>query len=127
MAQRPSFTEQHIAEIDGRVVSPSERAEYIWAVLKSEHPDLTDWDVLCFAGEYLGMMTQTYLWLEEPAKRVLGLIYTAHYMNPETIDGESIIKRAAPSTTQHSDSGRNTEGERKGDESGIIKTRFTAG
>src|SRR4051812_37523920 len=122
MAQRPSLTEKHIAEIDRRVVSPGERADYIWQCLKREHPDLTDWDVLCFAGEYMGMMRETYPWLEEPAKRVLGLIYAAHYMNPDTIDGESVIKRPPAASPEHSDSERKSEGERKGDSSGVVKT-----
>jgi hypothetical protein len=124
--ERIAITQAHIDATDERVVSPSERAEYIWTCLKQEHPDLTDWDVLCFAGEYLGMMSPTYLWLEEPAKRVLGLIYTAHYMNPEQIDGESCIKRA-PRKPVDRPAEREREPERPSNGDGVIRTRFEFG
>lgn len=124
--ERTAITEAHIAATDERVVSPSERAQYIWSCLKQEHPDLTDWDVMCFAGEYLGMMSSAYAWVEEPAKRVLGLIYTAHYMNPDQIDGESCIKRP-PRKPSDRPAEREPEREQSSNGDGVIRTRFDFG
>lgn len=128
--QRGSYTEQHIAEIDEKVVSPGERANYIWKLLKQEHPDLTDWDVLCFASEYLAMMSSAHLWLEDAAKKVVGLIYTAHYMNPEAIDVSSILKRtprAPDAEPQHSEAKRDASPKPQSDGDRIIRTRFSFG
>lgn len=123
-----SLTEDHIREVDQRFVSPGERANHIWTILKSEHPELTDWDVICFAGEYLGMMSRVHLWLEEPAKRAIGLIYAAHYMNAEKIDAESSIKRSSPAPRDepvNSETRSDSSTEREGHSDRIIRTRFS--
>ena len=123
-----TLTEAHIGEVDQRFVSPGERANYIWSLLKSEHPELTDWDVICFAGEFLGMMSNVHLWLQDPTKRVVGLIYAAHYMNAEQIDAESSIKRG-PATTGDKSPDRKERGqsiaESQGDSDRVIRTRFS--
>jgi len=112
------ITEQLIAEVDKRVVSPDERANYIWQLLKKEHPDLTDWDVLCFAIEYIGMMHTVHSWLEFPAKHLTSLLYNAHYLNSEAIDAGSIIKREPVS--EQKESQHRTESE--SDSIRIVKT-----
>lgn len=125
-----ALTEQHIAEVDRLYVSPGERANYIWALLKSEHPDLTDWDVICFAGEFLGMMSSQHLWLTEAAKRVVGLIYAAHYMNAEQIDANSTIKRSPPKDggpPPNREERSEPDREHKIDSDRTLRTRFWTG
>lgn len=125
-----ALTEAHIRDVDQRFVSPGERADYIWQLLRAEHPELTDWDVICFAVEYLGMMSRVHLWLEDAAKKAAGLVYAAHYMNAENIDANSGLKRPpAPPDDKPKDreEGVNTSGERKGDSDGIVRTRFFTG
>lgn len=123
-----SLTEKRIAAVDEVIVSPSERATHIWTLLKAEHPDLTDWDVLCFAAEYMAMQSNVYMWLEEPVKKVVGLVYLAHYMNPETIDAASSLKRAPRkdgSPPQDNVPRRDAAPESEGDGDRVVKTRFT--
>lgn len=82
---------ERIREIDSSIPSPSQRAEMVWEALKQALPNATNWDVLCFCVEFQGMMSQEYLWLEEAAKASARIVYAAHYMFPEKIDGASAI------------------------------------
>lgn len=45
----------------------------------------TNWDLVCFCGEYLGSLVGSLPWLTEPVKHLLRLIYMAHYVRFETI------------------------------------------
>ncbi len=120
--QRSARTREHIGEVDKQIASPSERASLVWQYLKSEHPDLTDWDLVCFSAEYLGMMVQVHPWLEELAKKLNMLVYTAHYLTPDT-DVESSIKREPVDSAPK----RDARDERKGDSDRVIRTRFSFG
>lgn len=60
--------------------SPSQRAAEVWKIIKAQNPHITDWDVLCFSVEYLGMISPVYPWIEEAAKNAAKLVYTAHYI-----------------------------------------------
>src|SRR3954469_20742226 len=82
--QRAARTREHIRNVDNKVASPSVRAGLVWEFLRIEQPHLTDWDLICFAVEFLGMMTHTHPWLEEDVKSISKLVYTAHYLTPET-------------------------------------------
>lgn len=68
-----------IAAKDPRQPSPEERASVVWSLLRENFPDLTDWDLLCFAVEYMGSMSIQWPWLENVAKAAVSLVYTAHY------------------------------------------------
>lgn len=75
-----------IKEIDSIIPSPQQRATKIFNLLRRTDPDLSQWDLLCFCAEFLGMQSQTFHWLEEPAKRVAMLIYHAHYFFPNNVE-----------------------------------------
>ncbi len=64
--------------VDQIIDSPSARAKKIHDILKNS-VGITEWDVICFSAEFLGVMHHAYPWLELPAKHILKLIYTAHY------------------------------------------------
>lgn len=68
-----------MAKIDAVTESPSKRALRVLTVLRRSQ--VSTWDVLCFCGEYLGMMIPAYPWLEEDARRLTRLIYLAHYVH----------------------------------------------
>ena len=86
LSERSAELEKRISLVDERIPSPSQRAEYVWRHLRTTAPDLTDWDILCFAVEYIAMMTPVYPWLLTSARAVAQLVYTAHYamFSPET-------------------------------------------
>ena len=90
-----SSKQQQLMElVDKQFASPSERAHEIWSII-SATPALiekTDWDLLCFCVEYIGMKSQDWKWLEEDAKKLNRLIYTAHYLDRET-DADKRIER----------------------------------
>ena len=126
--KRAARTREHIGEVDKQIASPSERAALVWSYLKNEHPDLTDWDVICFSTEYLGMMVPVHPWLEELAKKLATLVYTAHYLTPDT-DVSSSIERRDPENREpvNPDQGQHSNRERKGDSDRIVRTRFSFG
>jgi hypothetical protein len=84
-----------IQKVDGDVPSPDERAAAVWLLLRENFPDLTDWDVLCFASGVIAMLSQSYPWLEKDAKSINGLIHTAHYMLSEDHNLATGLKRAS--------------------------------
>lgn len=91
MADFSKFAEQ----VDSLFPSPNERAHEIWSII-SATPQLiekTDWDLLCFAVEYIAMMSQNWHWLEEDAKKLTNLLYTAHYLSAENYDDKKLAKR----------------------------------
>lgn len=126
--KRAARTREHIGTVDKQIASPSERAALVWNLLRSEHPDLTDWDLICFSTEYLGMMVQVHPWLEELAKKLAALVYTAHYLTPDT-DVSSSIERRDPEGSEPRDrqEGSNASTERKGDSNRIVRTRISFG
>jgi hypothetical protein len=120
--QRAARTAEHIGNVDKQVASPSDRAHDVWAVIKTHAPDLTDWDVICFSVEFLGMMVNVHPWLETPVKEVSKLVYSAHYFIPDT-DVGSRINREPVNPVKGSD----TSKEREADGDGVVRTRFTLG
>jgi hypothetical protein len=93
---RVSQLEARMKVVDGLMPSPEERAEVVWTLLRSHFPDLTDWDILCFATQYIAMQSAQWTWLLEPAKELSNLVHTAHYMMNEKHPTETGLKRAEP-------------------------------
>lgn len=95
MAESSGSSQQKLMElVDKQFANPSERAHEIWSIIQA-NPSLiekTDWDLLCFAVEFIGMMSQTWTWLQEDAKKLNRLLYTAHYLDRET-DADKRIQR----------------------------------
>lgn len=90
-----SKQEQLMALVDKQFANPSTRAKEIWSIIQA-NPSLiekTDWDILCFAVEFIGMMSQSWTWLEEDAKKLNRLLYTAHYLDRESDANKRIQRR----------------------------------
>lgn len=66
-----------------QVASPSVRALKVWEYLQQS--DFSTWDLVCFCAEYMGMISGTYPWLEEVAKRQAILVWKCHTLNIEEI------------------------------------------
>jgi hypothetical protein len=90
----------HIEDVDERVTTPDRRALHVFNVLKKY--DFTDWDIVCFCANYLGLQANSTLpYLMPEAKILTQKVYTLHYKE-EGFDGginrESIIKSNVPLT-----------------------------
>lgn len=72
--------EKMIQEKDLVTESPDKRAVRVFALLKERCPDLTQWDLLCFCAEYIGMQATTHQLLERGARDILGNLYSIHYL-----------------------------------------------
>lgn len=68
-----------VERVDKHTESPTARAQRVWNLVKSQNPELTDWDILCFAVEYIGSMVANWAWLEDVAKPLAKRLYVAHY------------------------------------------------
>lgn len=76
---------ERIAQIDATVVSPQERAQQVYKILQENAPNLSSYDLLCFAVEICALSVQAYPWLEQPARELNKLVYTAHYFAGDKI------------------------------------------
>lgn len=75
---------ERVSKVDAHVKNPAERALKVWNKLYLDDSDsLTDWDLVCFAVEYLGFMSTVFPFIAPEAKRLNVLVYKAHYMNSE--------------------------------------------
>lgn len=93
---------RRIDEIDQRVAAPEVRADRIWKILREHAPDKTNWDVLCFAVEFIGMLVPEYPWLEDVAKPLVSRVYTAHYVKEGLYDGWQYARRdESPAQLEH--------------------------
>lgn len=78
---------ERMKEVDSKILSPSQRAERILALVRRDQDNLPSvWDVVCFAAEYIGSQVATLPFLEDVAKEQLMLVYAFHYEYPATID-----------------------------------------
>ena len=84
-----------IERVDHATPGPGERALFIWELFRKEHPDLTDWDLVCFASNYLGYISPAFPWLHDSARAICSLVYKAHYLNGDKLDTASAIRRDA--------------------------------
>lgn len=118
-----------VSKIDSKYASPSERAAHIWNILRTEHPNLTNWDLICFSSEYLGTMSTMMEWLKKPVQELLRLVYTAHYYATQDVEPESTIGVFTPAGEQPVDSkaGSDSSGEREVNSNRVVQTRFWTG
>jgi len=82
--------EELVARVDKTKSSPSQRAALVYKILLES--DLSNWDVVCFCAEYLGLMIETMPHIEKLAKELSQLIYTQHYLMEENILEQVKIK-----------------------------------
>lgn len=61
---------------------PGERTKRVFTHLVASG-QFTNWDILCFATEYIASMVGTLPWLEPPARWLVRLVYMAHYIRFE--------------------------------------------
>ena len=94
-----------IKELDATQPSPDERAKVVFHLLKTHFPELTEWDLLCFSAEFLGYMSQRYLWMQAEAKKMCSLVYNAHYVLNEQHDTETGLKSTDGNSPQDTNSG----------------------
>ena len=74
-----------VSLVDSQIQDPVQRAKKVYDLLK-EHSDLTDWDLVCFSSEFLGMMSMGPLpYLENAIKPVSKLVYMQHYFQTDEI------------------------------------------
>lgn len=76
-----------IARVNKDEHGPSQRAARVYSFLRT-HPGFTNWDVICFAAEYLGAqsITPSLDWLQAPTRDLIRAIYTAHYIRFENVE-----------------------------------------
>lgn len=79
------ITEEFIEKVDKLTKSPSERASDVWVKLAKENPKLTNWDLVCFCVETLGLISAEFPWLRQGAMMVSQIVYKAHYLNHDRI------------------------------------------
>lgn len=80
---RNNVTDKEREERDSVVASPEQRAKYIWDRIHSIEPKPTLWDIVCFCTESLALAAAEFTFLQPYMKRVVSVIYTAHYHTPE--------------------------------------------
>lgn len=69
-------------QVEADTNGPSHRAARVYNHLSKS--EFTNWDVLCFAVEYIASMTGVLSWLAEPARHLVRLLYIAHYIRFES-------------------------------------------
>lgn len=78
---------ERMAKVDAKILSPQQRAQMVLALIRKNSDELPSiWDTVCFAAEYIGSQVSTLPFLEDDAKKMLGLVYTFHYAYPATVD-----------------------------------------
>lgn len=82
---------------DNQFASPDERARYIFNILRKYAPQATQWDLVCFAAEFLGMQAPALPALHDHAKALLKLVYMMHYQYGEGIEKDGSIASPRPS------------------------------
>ena len=79
------LTEEFIKKIDALTESPSQRAGVVWERLSLPTDSVSNWDLICFCVETLGLMSSEFPWLREAAIAASHLVYKAHYLNHDRI------------------------------------------
>ena len=82
-----TISHEQMAEIDANYPSPTQNAELVFKHLRTEHPELTNWELLCFAAMYIGLVGDEYPWLKMPAMAINRLLHILHYKYPEKTSG----------------------------------------
>ena len=84
---RVTISHEQMEEIDDLYPSPTQNAELVFGILRTEHPELTNWELLCFASMYIGLVGDQYPWLKMPAMAINRLLHILHYKYPEKTSG----------------------------------------
>lgn len=85
--------EDIINELDKTSPSPDVRAMYVLRELQGLDAVLTEWDIICFCVEYLGMVaSQSFPILMSNSKALAKIVYMIHYQSEENEFRESIVK-----------------------------------
>ena len=79
------LTEEFIEKVDKLTKSPSLRAKVVWNDLSIQTRRLSNWDLICFCAETLGLMSSEFPWLREAAIIINKIVYKAHYLNTDRI------------------------------------------
>lgn len=79
------LTEEFVERIDRLTKSPSDRARVLWNDLSIPTRRISNWDLVCFCVETLGLMSSEFPWLREAAMSASHLVYKAHYLNQDRI------------------------------------------
>lgn len=83
-SNRESERIARIAAVDAVAKSPQQRALAVYEAIK-DHSEFTNWDIICFACEYLAMQAAQFDWLRELIKPLAAIVYAAHYYEGESI------------------------------------------
>ena len=75
-----------IAAIDKEYPSPNDRARKVYANIMPiiTEKEFSEWDLLCFAVEWIGWISQSFPFIAVDAKNLNSLLYTAHYYDRES-------------------------------------------
>ena len=79
------LTEELVEKVDKLTKSPSLRARMLWNDLSIPTRRVSNWDLVCFCVETLGLMSSEFPWLTEAAKAASHLVFKAHYLNTDRI------------------------------------------
>lgn len=79
---KQSEVEETIRKIDSITPSPAQRAKKVYTLLLTHK--LSNWDLICFAVEYLASQALVYSWLKPYIKPAVKIVYNAHYYMPES-------------------------------------------
>jgi hypothetical protein len=91
---------QTIAKVDNKTPTPSDRANKVYKILMST--EVSNWDCVCFAAEFLGMMVPVMPWIEKSAKEISKLVYTQHYLlSEDVIEAESATAKVRILDKEH--------------------------
>lgn len=95
MAESDGSIKRRMEDTDKHIASPEARARHVFNILKTKAPELTQWDLVCFSAEFLGMQSAAYPWLRENSIALCKLIYHAHYIATEGVDRESSLRNTS--------------------------------
>lgn len=102
----PNAHEERIAARDKISPSPEQRAAHLWAEIQRLNPKPTQWDIVCFCTEALGVIAAHHEFLQAVVKQLNRTVYTAHYYTDTPIDSclELASKEPQGQTTSELDS-----------------------
>ena len=90
---------QLVEDRDSRTPGPVERAIGVYTLLHDEHPELTTWDLVCFAAYWLVTMSSEFQWLKSGAADIAKLVSFAHYHMDEAGLATELKRILAPEPT----------------------------
>lgn len=106
------LTEELINRVDKWSDSPSVRASDVWARVAGA--GYTDWDIICFASEALGLLSERYPYLRAQTVTLSRLIYSAHYFYPQNFNARVGATEPPHSDERFEQRSTESEGDSKG-------------